>query len=675
MPQRIAVLTRIARLACAALFLIGVLGLVGWHAEIPALLTVPAWTTPFRYNAALSFTLLAIALWGHLFRLPRTAAMAAASVALSLGCVTLSEYIFGLDTGLDEFLYGISDLDQVFFHGSPHARRMSPNVAFGITVGAAAVLLLALRRTSGALAAVGAAGAIDVTIGLTAVFGYAVGLPSAFVWGELVPLAPPGAAGLCALGIALFSAAWQASTTPDERIPGWIPLPIGLIVVTIGVVLWKAAERVTHVPNPTSALAHVLPFGVLAVTVVLAAALSAAMAMFLRSARKQRDLARAQAELRRHHETLRKILDVLPVGVYVADDSGQITMSNQAGREIWAGTRYVGVEQYGEYKGWWPDTGARIQAEQWALARALRDGEAARDEVVDIEAFDGTRKTILNSSAPVILDGRISGAVVAILDITSRRQMERALAARTQELERSNADLEQFAYVASHDLQEPLRMVASFTQLLARRYEGRLGPEADEYIGFVVDGARRMQRLLDDLLDYSRVGTRGKSLTATPAATVVDEAIANLRLAIEESGARTIVEPLPLVLGDGAQLVQVFQNLIANAIKFRSEERPPEIRISAEPAGGEYVFTVEDNGIGIEPRHAQRIFIIFHRLDRSGRYPGTGLGLAICKRIISRHGGRIWVESEAGSGARFCFTLRAAAEIVQPSTEPLEYIA
>jgi signal transduction histidine kinase len=236
-----------------------------------------------------------------------------------------------------------------------------------------------------------------------------------------------------------------------------------------------------------------------------------------------------------------------------------------------------------------------------------------------------------------------------------RLDLERQLGRRAFELERSNEALQEFAYVASHDLQEPLRMVASYLQLIRSRYGSRLDADADEFIDFAVDGARRMQALIDDLLAYSRVNTKAAAMQQTQLTNVVDRAQANLRAAIEESGARIIVGRLPAVRGDVVQLVQLFQNLIANAIKFRGPETP-EIRVDATRGDGEWVLTVRDNGIGIEPRHAERIFLIFKRLHPPDVYPGTGIGLSICRKIVERHGGHIWVESHLDGGAAFHFT-------------------
>jgi PAS domain S-box-containing protein len=287
------------------------------------------------------------------------------------------------------------------------------------------------------------------------------------------------------------------------------------------------------------------------------------------------------------------------------------------------------------------------------IARAVRDPKASRGLEIHGASRDVTERV------------RIEEALRRVRDELEERVRERTgelervnaeLESQARELSRSNAELQQFAYVASHDLQEPLRMVSSYTQLLERRYKGRLDVDADDFIAYVVEGVARMQRLISDLLAYSRVGTRVKTPAPTPGDAALERAIANLRIALEESGATVTHDPLPTILVDEGQLVQLFQNLIGNAIKYRGEG-PPRVHVGARRDGVEWHFAVRDNGIGIDPQYAERIFEIFQRLHTRDEYPGTGIGLAICKKIVERHSGRIWVESRSGMGATFHFTI------------------
>ncbi|MFD9702099.1 ATP-binding protein [Lentzea sp. NPDC059081] len=251
-----------------------------------------------------------------------------------------------------------------------------------------------------------------------------------------------------------------------------------------------------------------------------------------------------------------------------------------------------------------------------------------------------------------------------VSELEQARDRNAALDEATAELRRSNAELEQFAYVASHDLQEPLRKVASFCQLLERRYSGQLDERATQYIDFAVDGAKRMQLLINDLLAFSRVGRHREKHVVMPAADLVDEARRNLAHTVEETGARIEVGTLPQVRGEARLLTAVFQNLIGNAVKFRAEE-PPLVRIDAEPGEDDmWVFSVRDNGIGIEEQYAERIFVIFQRLHTKDRYSGTGIGLAMCRKIVEYHGGRIWLDTGVTAGTTIHFTLpRAEADV------------
>jgi len=272
----------------------------------------------------------------------------------------------------------------------------------------------------------------------------------------------------------------------------------------------------------------------------------------------------------------------------------------------------------------------------------------------------------VEANIEILLDsaGMPAGIVITARDVTERKMMQEKLQKALEELKRSNTELQQFAYVASHDLQEPLRMVSSYLTLLARRYKGKLEKDADEFIEFAVDGAERMRGMIEALLLYSRVNTRGKPPEPIGCEDVMKQALTNLRIAIEERQAVVTHDPLPGIMADGIQMVQLFQNLIGNALKFHEEGQKPQVHVSAEDAGDNWLFSFRDNGIGIDPEFSERIFTIFQRLHSREKYPGTGIGLSVCKRIVERHGGRIWVESKLGQGATFKFTL--------PKTPPVE---
>ncbi len=303
--------------------------------------------------------------------------------------------------------------------------------------------------------------------------------------------------------------------------------------------------------------------------------------------------------------------------------------------------------------------------------------DVAHDPRVGDPAWAKREGMVAFAGYPLLVDDRLVGvlamfarsvlpeetlsALGSIADMIAqglmRRRAEQELEERVKDLARSNTELEQFAYVASHDLQEPLRMVASYNQLLARRYQGKLDQDADEFIGFTVEGVTRMQRLINDLLAYSRVGTRGRDFDQVELETVLQVTLRGLQSAIAEAAANVTHDPLPGLRADELQMTQVFQNLIANAIKFRATE-PPRIHIACrQPDAGYWLISVRDNGIGIDPQYFERIFVIFQRLHPREKYPGTGIGLAICKKIVERHGGKIWVESSPGQGTTISFTI------------------
>jgi PAS domain S-box-containing protein len=351
----------------------------------------------------------------------------------------------------------------------------------------------------------------------------------------------------------------------------------------------------------------------------------------------------------------RGLLEAAPDAMVVVNPGGEIVLLNVQAEKQFGYSRDELVGQ--KVKNIIPEGFA-----ERLVADALRSAEDALAQQIGtgIE-LTARRKNGSNFPIELMLSPLESaeGVLVtaAIRDITTRKKAEANLLDKVEELNRSNEELGQFAYIASHDLQEPLRMVASYTQLLSRRYKGKLDSDADEFIAFAVDGASRMQRLIQDLLTYSRVGTKGQDLLNVSSEEALQRALINLRSAIEDSGALVTHDSLPSVLADEMQLIQLFQNLVGNAIKYQSPGIP-KVHISAVRNGGKkWTFSVRDNGLGIDPQYFEKIFGMFQRLHKREEFAGTGIGLAICKKIVERHGGNISVESEPGHGSTFRFAL------------------
>jgi len=353
---------------------------------------------------------------------------------------------------------------------------------------------------------------------------------------------------------------------------------------------------------------------------------------------------RAEEALRQSEERYRRVVETARDMISIVGADGKVLSRNPAFEAItgWTSAEWEGKSFEPLVH---PDDLPRAREK---FQRLLR-GENLPSFEMRLRTKGGDYVTVEYATTPQFQDGKVVSILSVGRDVTERKRMQ-------EELQRSNAELEQLAYVASHDLQEPLRMVVSYLQLLERRSKDRLDLESGEFLGFAVDGASRMKTLINDLLAYSRVGMRGKPFELTNCAEVLEVALSNLKVAIEESGATVTHDLLPVVIADSSQMTQVFQNLISNAIKFRGD-KPPLIHVSATQKDGDWLFTVRDNGIGIDPQYFDQIFVIFRRLHGRDEYAGTGIGLAVCKRIVERHGGRIWVESELGRGSTFCFTI------------------
>ena len=363
----------------------------------------------------------------------------------------------------------------------------------------------------------------------------------------------------------------------------------------------------------------------------------------------------AEKHLAQMESRYRGLLEAAPDAMVVVNQGGAIVLLNVQAEKQFGYSRDELIGQ--KVKNIIPEGFA-----ERLVADALRSVEEALAQQIGtgIE-LTGRRKDRSEFPIEIMLSPLESAegilVTAAVRDITTRKKAEANLLNKMEELNRSNEELGQFAYIASHDLQEPLRMVASYTQLLSRRYKGKLDSDADEFIAFAVDGASRMQRLIQDLLAYSRVGTKGRDLLDISSEDALQQALLNLRGAIEEKGALVTHDPLPSVLADEMQLIQLFQNLVGNAIKYQSSGIP-KIHISAAKNGDkQWTFSVKDNGLGIDSQYFEKIFGMFQRLHKREEFAGTGIGLAICKKIVERHGGNISVESEPGHGSTFRFAL------------------
>jgi len=391
----------------------------------------------------------------------------------------------------------------------------------------------------------------------------------------------------------------------------------------------------------------------------------------LGSARDMTELKEAEKELRVAGAYNRSLIEASLDLLVTIDPDGKISDANSATEKATGCSKeeLIGTD--------FSDYFTEPEKAREAYQQVFQEG-SIQECMLQIRHRDGHFIPVLyNASVYRDEAGEVIGAFAAARNMTKAAQAEDDLKHSVQDLSRSNDELEQFAYVASHDLQEPLRMVSSYVQLLEKRYKGKMDADADEFIEFAVDGANRMQVMINDLLSFSRIATRGEPFQPTDCNKVFDRAINNLQTAIKESGTTVTHDPLPTVTADKGQLEQLFQNLIGNAIKFRGEE-PPRIHVSAtsiadfgfrnaeleskienqkSQIGEGWIFSVKDNGIGIEPEHTKRIFGIFQRLHTREQYSGSGIGLAVCKKIVQRHGGQIWIESEAGKGSTFFFTL------------------
>jgi PAS domain S-box-containing protein len=381
---------------------------------------------------------------------------------------------------------------------------------------------------------------------------------------------------------------------------------------------------------------------------------------------EQADTLRKQADiLRKAEQKFRSLLEAAPDAMVICRDDGSIILVNSQTEVLFGCSRdSLLTRNIRSLVPDWPyrrspmddSNGSAMKLQPGDIGmemQAVREDGSVFPVAISVRPLNTEEGVVVTTTIRDITVRKINEAEIRQLNAT----LEQRVMERTEALLRSNEELQQFAYIASHDLQEPLRTMSIFAQLLAKRYKGQLDHDADQFIHYVVESADRMERLIHDLLDFSRVDARGTDYFArTSCDEALNDAIRNLHSLIEENSAVVTLGTLPVVLADPVQLTRLFQNLLVNSIRYRSDD-PPRIHVAAEPRDGQWLFSVKDNGIGIEPQYAEKVFGIFKCLHSRDKYPGSGMGLAICRKIVTRHDGRIWVESDLGKGATFYFTL------------------
>jgi PAS domain S-box-containing protein len=657
----------LARMAGAGGAAVGGLVLVGWLLGSESLTGVWPGLATMKPNTAVCFVLAGLAVRmradaGGLFQ--KAAGVCGAIVAL-LGLLALSQDLFHWSAGIDELLLRTTPAagDAV------HPGRMSPATALGFGLLGLALLSIDVEDVWG-LCPFQPLAAAATLLGFVATLGYLYGFRSLYKVPAYSSMALHTAVLFVLLGVATLLSrperGWLAALTSSYSgaVMARRVFPAGVGLTLLLGWLRTAGERAGwYGPGFGRALVTVGFVFLFAIVIwVHARSLNRTDA-----AQRQREqqLRASQARLQqslREVANLRAALDEHAI-VAITDQKGTITHVNDKFCDI---SKYSRQQLLGQHHRIL-NSGSRPKEFIRELRTMIAHGRVWKGEIRN-RAHDGTIYWVDATIVPFADEGGKPYQYVAIgADITALKLADEALIRRSRELSRSNAELEQFAYLASHDLQEPLRGIAGCVDLLRKHYAGQIDDRADEFIGHAVANLARMRDLIQGLLDYSRLD-RGKQFKAVDCQALLEGVRRALGVALEESGAQLLFAGLPEVFADRVQLGQLFQNLVANAIKFRGQQRP-RIRVSAERLdsinganGGGWQFAVEDNGMGIEPQHFERVFQIFKRLKARRDYPGTGIGLAVCKKVVERHGGRIWIESEPNQGATFFFTLADVQE-------------
>lgn len=648
--------SRIAKVCSAITLSLGTLAMIGWLMGIHSLASLVPGYIPIAPGASLAFILLGGA-WYLYAREPsrwftRVYVLVSVFSISLIALLNLIQFLTGANVGIEEyFTREVLAIDPGTYGAGP----MSPITAVSFLLICTATVLLLFTHGNRAAGLSSGLASVIVSVGLVVLLGYLYGTPQLYGGGYRYVALPAGVM-LVFLGTGLIAAAG----------PEHFPLRL-LVGLSIRALLMRYLLLVIFVVILIDGAFHSMLLR-LGITEALRAAMSALIAIAIASIvisqisrvvggamdrteaeRKRTEQALLKSEL--HYRSLfENMLDGFAYFKMLFDDHGRpidfVFLEVNNAFERLTGLKNVVGKKVTEVI---PGTKESYPELFDIYGRIALTGQPEKFEI-DFKPLDAWFSISVYSTEKEYF--------AAVFDnITERKRAEDELNKKTEELARSNAELEQFIYIASHYLQEPLCTVSNFSQLLAKRYKDKLDMKADQFIGFIVNGTIRMQQMIDDLLEYSRVSTRTKPFEQTDCETVFDQALANLKKAVEESGALVAHDPLPTVMADASQMVQLFQNLLSNAIKFRKGK--PLIMVSAVQRENEWLFSVKDNGIGIAPEFMEYIFKMFEREHASAEYPGTGVGLAICKKIVERNGGRIWVESEIGKGSTFYFTIPA----------------
>lgn len=655
---------------------VGVTVLLGWTLDLDNVKRVVPGLVAMNPATAISFLGLSVALWlrqsPSVTNRVRRIANIAASIVLVIGLTRVAAYIAGVDVGFDQLLF--PNAIEADSSGIPN--RMAPNTAtLFVVLGLAMLVIDWTTKRNWRLAEWLAIAAI--LLSMIATLGYLYGVGALYQVDFFIPMAVNTAVTFFVLGHGVLMARPKkglCSILTEQAAGGIMGRRMIFGAITIAVLF-----SFLRLEGQYAGLFGT-EFGVALMTSLMITIMSGyiwwnarALNRFDHTQRAaDQKMRAAHKELTEQHEVLQTILECAGEGIAVSDLEERFIVFNSAAKRLTGQAgEYQGrrewVEHFGVFK---PDGKTPFPPNELGLARSLK-GEStdAQEMLVRNENIPDGRFLSVSARPLKSSGGDLRGGVVVFHDITKRKEdearlrafnaeLERCVDERTEELARTVSQLQQFAYVASHDLQEPLRMVTSYLELIDRRYRDQLDDRGREFIAYAVDGATRMKQLIVDLLDYSRAGSRGLKFEHVDGNAVMHEVVNLLKTQIEEANAEVSHDELPTIVASTGQFRQLLQNLIGNAIKFHGEEKP-RVHIACSKSDMGWEFVVKDNGIGISTEHRERIFEMFQRLHSRDAYPGTGIGLAICKKIVERHHGRIWVTSEPGAGAAFHFVIPA----------------